>query len=92
MKGIKILFHLSWLTSLFFLLVALDTYYFKSNMVIVGVIRELITLPLMGAQLVIATWSIYAGIKDPSKIKGYALWTLIISICNSAIVLWTFLS
>lgn len=92
MKAIKVLFHISWLSSLYFLLVALDTYYFKSDMVIVGIIRELITFPLIGIQLGIAVWLIYSGIKNPSKIKGYALWALIISFCNSAIIFWTFLS
>lgn len=88
----KILFHLSWLTSIYFMFLALDTYLIKLRFVLIGVIRELITIPLFGAQLFLCVWSIYWYIKkDPSKKDCYMVWIFSFSFGNSLSVILSFL-
>lgn len=90
-KNIKLLFHLSWVSSFYFILVALETYgVIKIDAIIFGVIRELITLPLIAIQLVLFIWTLIYLIKNPSDRKGYMLWTFLISMVNSAIFIYGF--
>lgn len=83
--NIKAFFHISWICSLYFLTLALESYGFiKIDLVILGVIRELITLPLLGLQLVVFIWTLIYVIKDAENRKGYMLWTFLISLINTA--------
>ena len=90
-KNIKIFFHLSWISSLYFLLIALETYgVIKIDAIMFGVIRELITLPLIGIQLVVFIWTLIYVIKAAENRKGYMLWTFLISMVNSAVFIYGF--
>lgn len=90
-NNIKIFFHISWASSLYFLLIALDTYGFiKIDTVLFGVIRELITLPLIGLQLVLFVQTLTYIIKDPENRKGYMLWTFLISLINTGAFIYSF--
>lgn len=90
-KNIKLLFHLSWASSLYFLLLALETYrVIKIDAIIFGVIREMITLPLIGIQLVVFVLALINIIKDAESRKGYMLWTFIISMLNTGIFVYRF--
>ena len=90
-KNIKLFFHLSWASSLYFLLIALETYGFiKIDFILFGVIRELITLPLIGLQLVLFVWTLIILINDAETRKGYLLLTFIISFINTAVFIYGF--
>lgn len=90
-KNIKIFFHLSWASSLYFILVALETYrVIKIDTVIFGVIREMITLPLIGIQLMLFVWTLIYVIKDTENRKSYMLWTFLISLINAVTFIYGF--
>ena len=87
----KILFHVSWLTSIYFVFLALTTYgLIKFEFVLFGVIREIISIPLMITQLVICGWSLYWLIKEDLRLKEYLFWVFVISLCNSIAIVWPF--
>lgn len=87
----KTLFHLSWLTSIYYIFLALDSYLIKLRFVLIGVIRELITIPLFGAQLFLCIWLIYWYIKkDPNKKDCYMMWIFLFSLVNSLSVIISF--
>lgn len=86
----KALFHLSWLSTLYFLFIALDTLVIKSHSVIVSYIREIITIPLIFAQVAICIWSLNQCIKGEASVKELVLWLFIISFCNSVLTIISF--
>ncbi len=90
-KNIKIFFHISWISSLYFLLLALGFYgVIKIDNVLFGVITELITLPLIGMQLVLFVWTLIYVIKDPKCRKGFMLFTFLIALINTAFFIYGF--
>jgi hypothetical protein len=88
-KVSKILFHVSWLSSVYFLLLALNHYVIKSTFVLIGIVQEVVTIPLMLAQLLLFGASIFYWIKDNFSVKKYSFWTLIISLSNSLVIVST---
>lgn len=91
MKVSKILFYISVLSSIYFLLLVLNRYVFKCEFVLIGVVQELITIPIMFAQFIICIASLIYWVKDGFRINEYSLWAFVISICNSLIIIGTFL-
>lgn len=91
MKISKILFHISWLSSIYFLLLALNHYVIKSNFVLIGIAQEFITIPLMCIQLAICAIALFYCTKHSFNTKEYSTWTFLISLCNSIMVVATFL-
>lgn len=90
-KNIKLFFHISWASSLYFILLALETYHvIKIDAILFGVVRELITLPLIALQLVIFIWTLIYIIKDAENRKGYMLLTFLISFINTAFFIYGF--
>ncbi|MBP8067048.1 MAG: hypothetical protein KAY27_00660 [Pedobacter sp.] len=91
-ENIKTFFHISWASSLYFILLALESYgVIKIDLVLFGVIRELITLPLLGLQLVLFVWTLIYIIKDSESRKSYMLYTFLIALVNTAVVIYSFL-
>ena len=91
MKISKILFYITLFSSLFFLLVALNHYFIKSSFVLVGVVTELFTLPLMFIQFLILGYSLVLWMKTRLSLKHYPFWAVIVSFCNSIVILGTLL-
>ncbi len=87
----KVLFHLSWLSSLYFLLLLLDAFVFKTDFVLVGFVREFCTIPVIFAQFGIGVTAAIYWIKDNFKLKSYSLWAILITLCNSAFIVISFL-
>ena len=92
MKIETLLFHLSWLSSLYFGFLALNHYVIKSRFVLFGFIQELVTLPIMFAQIIICIAAFYFWMKSNFRFKEVSFAAFIISLLNSAIVTITFLS
>lgn len=86
-----VLFHISWLSALYFILLCLNTYVIKSDFVLIGVVQELITIPIILGQFVIAVVSAISWVKEDFGKKGYVFWTFLISLCNSLFVVGSFL-
>jgi hypothetical protein len=91
MKTSKVLYYFSWFSSIYFILLALNQYVIKSKFVLIGVVQELITLPIMFAQFVICITSFIFGAKANFNIKEYSFWAFVISLLNSLIVIGTIL-
>jgi hypothetical protein len=72
MKIETLLFHLSWLSSLYFALLALNHYVIKSRFVLFGVFQELATFPIMFAQFIICIAAFYFWMKNAFKFKEYS--------------------
>jgi hypothetical protein len=87
-----LLFHLSWLSSLYFALLALNHYVIKSRFVLFGVFQELVTLPIMFAQFIICIAAFYFWMKNAFKFKEYSFVAFVISLSNCLVVAITFLS
>jgi hypothetical protein len=91
MKIEKVLFHLSWLSSLFFTLLALNHYVIKSTFVLFGFIQELITFPVMFAQFIMCIVAFYFWLKNHFRFKDYSSLAFVIFLINSLIVINTFI-
>ena len=88
----KALFYLSLITSACFVLSALDTCLIKTNSILIGVFRELLTIPLFTVQLILFVWSLFWYIKKNTFEKNYyMLWILLLSFVNILFVTLSFL-
>lgn len=85
-----VLFHISWISSLYFILLCLNTYVLKSDFVLIGVFQELITIPITLGQFAIVVISAILWAKESFRAQGYAFWTFLIALCNSLFVLGSF--
>lgn len=77
--------------SLFLTWMFLDYYVFKSTAIIVGVIRELITIPTMLGQFVVCVLAFLHWQKRNFQLAEYALFAFIISLGNSLFVIGSFI-
>ncbi len=91
MKTTRILFHASWISTCYFLLLALNYYVIKNTAVWLGAVQELITLPIILMQLVLFAAALVYWVKDNYRIKTYAFWTMIISLCNCLAIAYSFI-
>ena len=83
----KFLFYLSLGVVGYFCLVCLDTYVIKSDFVLIGVFREMLTLPLLLFQLVLLVFSIINCIKEKFRIKTYSFWSFLVLLVSNSIFL-----
>ncbi|SFH19629.1 hypothetical protein [Pedobacter insulae] len=91
-KVSKILFHASWLSSVYFLLLLLNNYIIKSDVFLIGFIQELATIPIMFAQFGLCVAALIYWIKDSFRLKEYSFYTVVISFCNIAFIVLSFTS
>ena len=91
MKVSSVLFHVIWLSSVYFGLLALNHYVIQSRFVLFGIIQELVTIPLMLIQLPLFVSSFVYCVKDSFNIKSYSFWSFVISLVNCVLIGWTFL-
>lgn len=87
MKNNKILFHMSWLSAIYFLCLFINQYITKFQFILIGFVQELITIPLMMAQPLIFIASLICWKKEEFKIKRYSFWASIISLCTGLITI-----
>lgn len=88
----KILFYISWLSSLYFIFLALNHYVIKSRFILIGVVQELITVPLIFGQLAICVMSLIYSSKKGFKFKEYSFLAFLISLVNILVIVGTFLA
>jgi hypothetical protein len=70
----------------------LDYYVFKTDFVLVGVIREIGTIPVIFAQFGIGVTAAIYWIRNNFKLKSYSFWAIVITLCNSVFIVGSFLS
>ena len=73
----------SLIVSAYFIFLALDGYFFKIDSIILGEIREMITLPLLFFQHIIALLSLIFWIRHKRPFPSYIFFAFILSLCNS---------
>jgi len=67
----------------YFCLLYLNAYVVKSDFVLIGVFQEMLTLPLLFAQLALWVVSIIYSIKEKFRVKSYSFWTFLILLLNN---------
>ncbi len=70
----KNLFYFSLLTAGYFILLCVNAYIIKSDFILIGVLQELLTLPMLIIQLFLFLISIKHCIKDKFRIRQYSFW------------------
>ncbi|MCF7568892.1 hypothetical protein L3X37_11030 [Sabulilitoribacter arenilitoris] len=76
----KILFNASIITSLFLVLIYLNSTVFKMNFVLIGVFQELFTIPSISVQPLLLFLSLRIFIRTKFKVKSYTFFALIVSL------------
>ena len=79
----KLLFHLSWISSVYFMLLVVNAYLTKFDFLLLGTVMEVFTIPIMLAQLVICFLSLGYCIKNGFNTRDYPFWAFIISFLNT---------
>ena len=87
----KKLFFISLAVVGYFCLLYLNGYIIKSDLFIIGVIQESLTIPLIIIQFVLLVISIFCCIKDKFHVNRYSFWSLIILLANNLFVIWSFI-
>ena len=86
----KVIFYISVASSTFLLLMYLNYSVFKSDFVLIGVVREMFTFPSMMAQPVLI---IIGGIGfdlNQRQLKSYAFYTVLISLTTFLLLIYSF--
>ena len=74
----------------YFCLLFLNAYVVKSDLILIGVFQELLTLPLMMFQLTLLVFSVLHWIKDRFRIKTYSFVSLLILLASNFFILASF--
>ena len=90
--SLKQLFITATITTLFLILVWMNTYVIKSSSVLIGVIQELLLIPIMLLQVLILVFALKKVFQIKSTIKGMLLWTIIMMICSMALTFGSFIN
>lgn len=91
-KTIKNLFYLSCAIAVYFVLLVLNTNWLHYISTPLGVIQEMLTLPLLLIQLIIFIYFFSALAKARFKQKGYSFWTFLISFSNCILAIFSILN
>lgn len=75
----------------YFCLLFLNTYVFKSDFVLIGIVQEAATLPLILFQLALFVLSILFCIKDKFRVKTYSFWSFLVLLGSNLFILNSFL-
>ena len=87
----KILFYVSLCVIGYFCLLCMNAYIIKSNFFLIGVLQEILTLPLLFIQFVLLFVSMQYCFNDKFKIKSYSLWTFILLLISNFYFLGSFI-
>lgn len=79
----KILCYLSISIAAYFILLVANVYWLNIQAVWVGVVQEMLTLPLFAVQLVIAILSFVQLVKNRFQVKSYAFCTFLVAAANT---------
>lgn len=77
-KGSKTIFILCILVLMYFGFLLLNSEVFKFDFVLIGVLQEVLTLPIMFGQLLLVIFSIKNFIESKYSYKTYPIWSLLI--------------
>jgi len=75
----------------YFCLLCLNVFVIKSDFVLIGVFREIFTLPLLLLQFVLLVLSIMHCIKDKYRIKTFSFWSFLILLASNAFCIGSFI-
>lgn len=75
----------------YFCVLCLNANILKSDSIFMGVLQELLTLPLMLFQLVLLFLSILQCIKDKFRVTTYSFWSLFILLASNLFIFISFL-
>jgi hypothetical protein len=87
----KILFYLSVTIGVYFILLSLDAYVLKSGNILVGIIRESLTIPMLILQIILLVLAITYCIQDRFRINEYSFWAFSILIISNLLTLGSIL-
>ena len=86
----KVLFYASCLLAAYFGFLILDAYFLKLSFVLIGVFRELLTIPAVFLLPVLFVFVVIRWWKEKFQFNGYAFWSIVIlAITCTAMVLAT---
>lgn len=91
MKREKILFNISWLCTLFYLILIFDAYVISLKLGVLEFVREIAVVPITLAQFVILVMCLIYWVKNGFKIKVYLFWAIVFSFCNCIFIIASFL-
>lgn len=74
----KILFYVSLLFVAYFSFLFLNAYIIKSDATFIGVFQELLTIPMLIAELLLFAFSIKRSLEQGFSLKSYSFWTVFI--------------
>ncbi|RZA02285.1 MAG: hypothetical protein EOP47_07440 [Sphingobacteriaceae bacterium] len=87
----KRLFILSIITVVFFSLLFLNAYVLKSEYVLIGVIHEMTTIPMLLFLAFLVYFSVKFSLKDRFSIKKASFWSLAMLICLVVVLVGSFI-
>lgn len=83
----KKLFWISFAVVGYFCLLYLNTYFIKSDLVFIGWVQELLTIPFILFQFILLIISILYCIKDKFRVNRYSFWSFFILSINNLFVI-----
>lgn len=87
----KTTFTLSLCTLSWFILLILNSKFFKLDLVVISVIQEILTLPIMVIQLLLLILAFLNFKKGNYSVHSYAFWALVVLIVTNAFVIGSFI-
>jgi len=86
----KQLFYLSVIIGLYFSLLFINTYVFQFDFLALGILQEVLTLPLLLLQLILLVFSFLRIYRNKFSSFGYGLWSFLILIAYSLLTIGSF--
>ncbi len=83
----KNLFYFRLLTAGYFILLCVNAYIIKSECILIGIIQELLTIPMLLIQIFLFILSIKYCIKNKFRIKEYTFWAFPILLVSNSFTL-----
>lgn len=86
----KILFYISLVISIYFTFLYLDHHLFKLNSIVLAVVRELLTIPMLIVQLFFLYLSIKIARRYRFRVSTYSFWAFLILSLSSILTIGSF--
>ena len=88
--SLKHLFVAASVTLLFLIVVWLNAYVIKSSIILVGVVQELLLIPVILLQVLILVFALKKAVQIKTTLKGLLLWTILLMICSITLTFSSF--
>jgi hypothetical protein len=75
----------------FFIMVWLNAYVIKSSAVIIGVLQELLLIPMMLLQILILGIASHKIFQTKITLKGMLFWTIVMMVCSILLTFGSFI-